>query len=198
MTVVVGNVMKALFCTLVGDADRYLVNGDDDEQLVEHVHIPFHDNTDRNTRDMMTLSCLDGDHLPLVVLTRSMVVGSVSLRTVNVHRCCSGSFVFPSHLAVELVDCYHLNRLVQRLYSDEVTSLLCDALLMADDYYLSHEHHQFVSSMMEMHPNAIEPRDVDNACALEVMSMTQTLNHNASTKTMHFDSEGEPAWFPHY
>lgn len=115
--------MKALFCTLVGDADRYLTDDGGDERRVEHVHNPSRDNTDRNMMDTMTWSCLCGDRLPLAVLTQP-TVESVSWRTANALRCCSGSSEeFPVRLAEELVDCYHLNRLVRRLCSDVVTSL---------------------------------------------------------------------------
>ena len=49
-----------------------------------------------------------------------------------------------------------------------------------------------------MLPIVSEPHDVGNACALVATTTTRSVNHNASTQTMHFDSDGEPAGFPHY
>lgn len=73
--VVAGNVMKALFCTLVDDAVHCLAgDGDGDERLEERVHDSqfLHDNIDRNTKDTTGLR-RDGDHLLLAVLNRPMM-----------------------------------------------------------------------------------------------------------------------------
>lgn len=59
MNVVAGNVMKALFCTLVGDVVHCLTGGD--ERREELVHNPYRDNTDRNMIDTKTWPCLGGD-----------------------------------------------------------------------------------------------------------------------------------------
>ena len=132
--VVAGNVMKALFCTLVGDVVHCLTGDGDDERLVEHVHTPFHrDNTDHSMMDMKTRPYLDEDRLMSVVLTQQMK--HVVNWKMAIERRFENFEEFLVRLAEELADYYHLSRLVQQLYSDEVKSLLCDASPTADDCY---------------------------------------------------------------
>lgn len=110
----VGNVMKALICTLVDDAVHCLLN-DDDVRPAEHVRSPFRGNTDRNTLGMTS-----GDRCLLVDC--QLMADSESWRMVSALR--FGSFEeFLVRLAEVSVDYYRLSLLEQRWCSDAVTSL---------------------------------------------------------------------------
>lgn len=186
---VAGNVMKALICTLVDDAVHYSTDDDDGVRRAEHVRNPSRDNTDRSKTD--TKTCLGGDHLRSVV---GQNWSSVNCRTASGRR--SGSFAaFQARSAAASVDCCRSSRRARRWCFEAAKSLLCDAFPAAGGCCLPRRRSE--SSMRATRPNATEPRDVGSACALEATSTTRTLNRNANTRTMHFDS-GEPAWFPHY
>lgn len=103
--------MKALICTLVGDAVRCSINGD---ALAEHVRSPCRGNTDRNT-----LGTTSGDRC---LLEDGQMAVAESLRMVNELR--FGSFEEFLVRSVEVSgDCCRSSQREQQSCSDVVRSL---------------------------------------------------------------------------